>query len=73
MMEVEITQSLSDNIPQYEGDINQIIYVDRYTHNSNYRKRLNNFSKAIKELIPGTLFDIVTAHTPYTQHHEIKN
>jgi hypothetical protein len=53
-----------------KGDIKQIIYVDRYTHNSNYRKRLNNFSDAINELIPGALFDLVTAHTPYTQHHE---
>ena len=53
-----------------KGDIKQIIYVDRYTHNSNYRKRLNSFSDAINELIPGALFDIVTAHTPYTQHHE---
>ena len=63
----EFVRQISLNM---KGDINQIIYVDRYTHNSNYRKRLNNFSKAIKELIPGTLFDIVTAHTPYTQHHE---
>ncbi len=53
-----------------KGDIKQIIYVDRYTHNSNYRKRLNSFSDAINELIPGALFDLVTAHTPYTQHHE---
>ncbi len=52
-----------------KGDVKQIIYVDRYTHNSNYRKRLNSFSDAINELIPGALFDIVTAHTPYTQHH----
>lgn len=53
-----------------KGDIKQIIYVDRYTHNSNYRKRLNSFSDAINELIPGALFNLVTAHTPYTQHHE---
>lgn len=53
-----------------KGDIKQIIYVDRYTHNSNYRKRLKSFSAAISELIPGASFDLVTAHTPYTQHHE---
>ena len=63
----EFVKQISLNM---KGQIQQVLYIDRYTHTSNYRRQLARFSKSISAYMPEAGFEVVTAHTPFTKHHE---
>jgi hypothetical protein len=62
----EFVKQISLNM---KGQIQQVLYIDRYTHTSNYRRLLARFSESISTYMPEAGFEVVTAHTPFTKHH----
>ena len=62
----EFVHQISQNM---KGKIKKITYVNNYLQQSSVRKRIGMFEIALRDLISGVNFEVLTSHYPYTRNH----